>query len=282
MRVVKNYGWAHSLYLSSDAEIVASNKATPPDVPWFIHVAEGTNDDAKGEYQRLKALGCIGSNTVLIHGVGLQIEDVLEACTHTYGIGLGLHRGGIKLVWCPSTNYFLLGETLYRRNIAMHAQTALGSDSRLTADGDLLDEMRFAYSVCGISQPATFILASVTTTAAFVIGTRNDEILPVGAHCDLIALRTTSDTATTLCQSHRADLSLVVRGGEPQIGDPDIMAKFPHVETIRARLDDKEKRLNVKLARRIARCTLTEPGLELLEVPSETSLSRFWNGVRKS
>ncbi len=81
-------------------------------------------------------------------------------------------------------------------------------------------------------------------------------------------------------QSNRADLALVVRGGEPQIGDPDVMARFPHIETVRARLDDQEKRLNVKLARQIARCTLKEPGLELLGMPSESPLTRLWNGVK--
>lgn len=267
VRVLKKYGWAHSLHFSTDAEIVASYRSTPPDVPWFIHLAEGTDHVARGEYQRLKALGCVGKNTVIVHGVGIKAEDAGDAAISVYGIGLGLNRGGIKLVWCPSTNYYLLGETIYRRILAVHAQTALGSDSRLTADGDLLDEMRFAYSVCQISQPAMFVLNSVTTTAAFVIGARNDEVLPIDMSADLIALKTTSDTATTLCQSRRPDLALVVRGGEPQIGDPDVMAKFPHIETIAARLDDKEKSINIRLARQIARCTLKERGLELLEDP---------------
>ena len=58
-----------------------------------------------------------------------------------------------------------------------------------------------------------------------------------------------------------------MRGGVPQIGDPDVMAKFPHVETVPVRLDDTEKSMNIQLARQVARCTLSEPGLELLEDP---------------
>ena len=280
VRVLKRYGWAHSLYLSSDEEIIASYQRTPTDVPWFIHLAEGTDEAAAGEYRRLKALGCVGKNTIMVHGVALKRADALDATIHAYQAGLGANRAGIKLVWCPSTNYYLLGETIHQIIIAIHARTALGSDSRLTADGDLLDEMCFAHSICQIGSPSTFILASVTTTAAFVCGIINDVILPIGANADFVALKSTIDTATTLCQSHRADLALVVRGGEPQIGDPDMMARFPYIETVRARLDDQEKRLNVKLARQIARCTLSEPGLELLEMPSEFPLTRLWNGVK--
>ena len=149
----------------------------------------------------------------------------------------------------------------------------------MTADGDLLDEMRFAYAVCNLHPASLVLVFSVTKEAASVIGVRQAGDLETGAYADFIALNSTSDPTTALCQSHRADLALVVRGGEPQIGDPDVMARFPQVKTVRARLDDREKSINVKLARQIARCTLKEPGLELLEDPSEPPLSRLWNGV---
>src|SRR6185369_7483539 len=72
VRVLRKYGWAHSLYLSSDEEIVHSYRSTPKDWPWFIHLAEGTDDEAKGEYRRLKALGCVGHKTVIVHAVDLM------------------------------------------------------------------------------------------------------------------------------------------------------------------------------------------------------------------
>jgi hypothetical protein len=53
----------------------------------------------------------------------------------------------------------------------------------------------------------------------------------------------------------------------PQIGDPAVMAKFPHVQTVRARLDGVEKAIHIDLARRIVKCKLKEPGLEVDELP---------------
>ncbi len=269
VRVLKKYGWAHSLYLSSDAEIVASYKATPTDVPWFIHLAEGTDEEAKGEYQRLKALGCIGSNTVLVHGVGLTNEDIADAAPRVRG-----------LIWCPTTNLYLLDEIAnIQKWVDSGGKLAIGSDSRLTAEGDLADEV----GILGV-----LLLVHATNTemaekfvpvfdACFahppaILGINQSGHLNTDAYADYVVGKQ---------GEFRQRLALVVRGGEPQIGDPDVMAKFPHVETVRARLDDTEKRINVKLARRIARCTLHEAGLELLEVPSESSLTRLWNGVRK-
>ena len=79
VRVLKRYGWAHSFYLSSEEEIKRSYQSTPKDVPWFIHLAEGTDEEAAGEYQRLKALGCVGQNTVLVHGVGIMMKGTIDA-----------------------------------------------------------------------------------------------------------------------------------------------------------------------------------------------------------
>ena len=269
VRVLKKYGWTHSLYLSSDEEIVTSYKRTPPDTPWFIHLAEGTDETARGEYQRLKALGCIGSNTVLIHGVGLTDEDIADAAQRVRG-----------LVWCPTTNLYLLGKTAnVFAWIGAGGKIALGSDSRLTADGDLAQEEQYVAGTSLIfgsneqlAEQFVNLFKSQFSHPQAILGIQPISSLSPGSYADYIVVKQGN--------LHR-QLALVVRGGEPQIGDPDVMAKFPHLETVRARLDDKEKRINVKLARQIARCTLKEPGLELLEAPSESSLSRLWNGVWK-
>jgi hypothetical protein len=86
-----------------------------------------------------------------------------------------------------------------------------------------------------------------------------------GAHADFVAIRSTDDDVSALCQSRRADLALVVRGGMPQIGDPDGMAKFAHLSMVGAILDGVPKAIHRDLARRLVRCSLREPGLELDE-----------------
>ncbi len=265
VRVLNKYGWAHSLYLSSDEEIVASYRRTPPDVPWFIHLAEGTDEAATGEYRRLKALGCAGPNTVIVHGVGLTDEDIADAAPRVRG-----------LVTCFTTNEYLLSKTFdFVKWHKLGGKVGIGSDSRLTAEDDLMGETFHVacetvdYFPFREDWSVVFSLTSATT----ILGLSNAGHLNIGAHADWFVVPDGED--------RRRDIPLVVRGGEPQIGDPEIIAKFPHIKTVAARLDDREKRVNVRLARQIARCTLKEPGLELLEDASEAPLSRFWNGVLK-
>lgn len=245
VRVLQKYGWSHSLHFSSDEEIVRSYRRTPPDTPWFIHLAEGTDDVAAGEYRRLKALGCVGKNTVIVHGVGLTDEDITDAAQNIRGI-----------VVCPTTNAYLLdaqariGEWRQRG-----ANVAFGSDSRLTAAGDLLDEVEWAQQVAGCDLDC--VTQAVSSRSAAILGLGSVGHLRPFAHADW--------TIGNVLK--RADLALIVRGGVPQIGDPDMMVKFPHVKTIEAALDGNPKAINAQLARQAAQCSIKEPGLELLGKP---------------
>src|SRR5262249_22607530 len=147
------------LYLNSDEEIIRSYHSTPAETPWFIHLAEGTDAEAAGEYQRLKALGCVGKNTVFIHGVGITPEDEADAFYHT-------------LVLCPTTNQYLLNRVLNtKQDLQRWSWTPnllLGSDSRVTAEGDLLDEMRFARKHV-IDDNKSFLVGICSTSANCVI-----------------------------------------------------------------------------------------------------------------
>ncbi|MEQ8673532.1 MAG: amidohydrolase family protein [Aggregatilineales bacterium] len=248
VRVLKKYGWAHSLHFNTESEVVASYRNTPHNFPWFIHLAEGTDEVAKSEYARLKALGCVGKKTVIVHGVGMTLEDIADAVQQVRG-----------LVWCPSTNHYLLGETtkLISDWRQLGGYVAIGSDSRLTADGDFVEEALFARDESGCD--VNCVEEAIRCHPAHILGLSDVGHLNIGARADLI-----------VGEHRRKNLQLIIRGGIPQIGDPELMAKFPRTETVPATLDGIPKAINVNLARQIARCTLKEPGLELLEVPRRT------------
>ncbi len=255
--VLRRYGWAHSLHFETPDQVRASCRRTPAALPWFIHLAEGTDSSAAGEYRRLRDLGCAGGNTVLVHGVGLSDADCAEAAKRVRG-----------LVWCPTTNLYLLGQTApARRWVEAGGRLALGSDSRLTASSDLLDELGAA---CARGFSPDEVVSLATADAAALIGLPQAGHLRPGAPADCIALRTAGG-AEALCRARRADLALVIRGGVPQIGAPDLMAQFP-IPTVAARLDGQPKAIHVRLARQIRRCSLREPGLELEPEPSRL----FW------
>jgi cytosine/adenosine deaminase-related metal-dependent hydrolase len=163
VRVVKRFGWAHSLQFSPD--LADRFRATPPDWPFIVHLGEGLDAAAREEIFRLDRMRALDSRTVLVHAVGLD----------TRGWNL-VRRRGASAIWCPSSNLFLLGRTITPPE---GVPAALGSDSALTAQGDLLDEMRVARKISGLSVAAIHDL--VSTAAARVLRLRP----PAG---DLIAV----------------------------------------------------------------------------------------------
>lgn len=266
VRVLKHYGWSHSFYLSTDEEIVRSYQSTPKNWPWFIHLAEGTDDVAAEEFSRLKALGCSSNNTVIVHGVGVKYttdeDELWEIASYQ------------SLAWCPSTNIFLLGETTDLMEwLDQEPFVALGSDSRLTANGDLLDELRAASEIH--PYPDSLIDMVLANYPAMILGLDNSaKVFDVGSYADWIAFHHTDDDLETFCEhTHRANLALVVKGGVPQIGDPELMAKFPDVKTVDATLDGKPKAIHIELAKRIHANSLKEPGLEVDTLPKRKLFS---------
>jgi len=112
----------------------------------------------------------------------------------------------------------------------------------------------------------------VTLDAADVIKASNVGQLDDTYLADWIAIRAPIDhkwyeDEKALCNSHRADLALVVKGAVPQIGDPELMAKFTDIKTVNATLDGKPKAIHVDLAKRIHANALKEAGLEVDSVP---------------
>lgn len=130
VRVVREYGWAHSLDFTADVK--AAFDATPAGAPFLIHLGEGTDESAAQEIFRLEEIGALNDRTVLIHAVGLRDEGWNK-----------VSKAGAAMIWCPRSNIFTLGRTVDPRSLDPVVPFALGSDSPITADGDLLDELRF-------------------------------------------------------------------------------------------------------------------------------------------
>src|ERR1700688_2703984 len=214
VRVLRDYGWAHSLALDPSAEV--KKNETPEGQPFFIHLAEGVDEKCSQEIFALHRAGGLDCNTVIIHGLGLGRK----------GTQL-LRSTGAGLIWCPSSNLFLFGKTLSPQEIQGLLNVAIGSDSPLTSCGDLLDEVHCAGQLLPSSAEA--IYGYVTRQSAKLLHLRSGEgSLRIGGLADLIAVRDTGLTPaeTLLTLSHR-DVELVLMGGRVQLASEEVMRRLP-------------------------------------------------------
>ena len=131
------------------------------------------------------------------------------------------------MIWCPSSNLFLFGKTLSPQEIGELPDVAIGSDSPLTACGDLLDEVRCASQLS--QSPANVLYEYVTRQSAKLLHLYSGEgNFRIGGLADLIAVRDTGLTpaATLLRLSHR-DVELVLLGGRVQLASEEFMRRLP-------------------------------------------------------
>jgi cytosine/adenosine deaminase-related metal-dependent hydrolase len=265
IRIVRRYGWAHSLDLDEPSDgtrehgepVIERHRATPPDLPFFIHVAEGVDDQARAELARLDVVHCLTPNVVLVHGVGIDVADWRRV----------LHAKA-SLVWCPGSNLFLFDRTAPIRQFlegpcGRHARIALGTDSRLSGRRDLLDELDAAASTELVSDSE--LLRMVTSAAADVLRQPAAGRIRIGAPADLVILPALADTAArALVAATRRDVRLVVVGGRPLVGDTLFASVFSarHVGRQPLSVDCAEKIADAALGRRIRASSIAEVGLK--------------------
>ena len=212
VHVPSQYGWVHSV---ADPEKVTEQfLKTPPDWPFIIHLAEGTDQVAEREFDLLESLVPLNERVVLVHGVGLTSRQREREA-----------NAGTGVVWCPCSNLRTLGRTLSVEAIRELPNVALGTDSPLTANCDLLDQLRFVHSEMGA--PAPFLYELVTSRAARLL--RLDSrlgSLQAGGAADLIMVRDRERTpADTLVDLSWKDIELVVQAGRIMLLSPALSSQ---------------------------------------------------------
>lgn len=182
----------------------------------YVHLAEGTDDRSRAEFDDLVDAGLLTSATVIIHGTALtaaQWGQVADA--------------GAKLVWSPQSNLRLYGATTDVTSArAAGVPVALGADWLPSGSPCLLDELQVARRVLdqqGVPVAPADLVRMVTSVAAGIagLGERLGRIA-AGRPADLVVLeRLADDPWESVLHADRRSVDLVVLGGDIAYGRAD-------------------------------------------------------------
>ena len=214
VRVLTNFGWSHSLAL--DPDLVTRFNSTPPRQPFILHAAEGIDNGSAGEVPELDQLHILDNRTIIVHGLALtpQAVDLIN-------------QRDAAVILCPSSNQFLFHAVPSPEIVSSLRNVLLGSDSPLTATGDLLDEIRFAQKSLNLT--AADLYAMATTSAARTLRLPSGEgRLTPNTIADLIAVKDKQlSPADTLAQLHFSDIELVILSGRVMLASQDLLNQLP-------------------------------------------------------
>jgi cytosine/adenosine deaminase-related metal-dependent hydrolase len=207
-----------------DPNLIHNFDHTPPNLPFVLHAAEGVDAKSAQEIYDLDRMQVLGDRTVLVHGLALNPKAVAL-----------LNRRRTALVICPTSNQFLFHSAPSSTLIRSLNTVVLGSDSPLTAAGDLLDEINFARTEIGLTPNSLYEM--VTARSANVLRLRNGEgHIRTGAVADLIAVRDRALTpAETISQLTLDQVELVILAGRVQLASPVLYNRLP--DSLRAGLE---------------------------------------------
>lgn len=227
VRVVRRFGWAHSLAFSRD--VGSRFFETPADQPFIIHAGEGTDAEAREEIHTLEKCGVLRSRTVLVHGIGFD----------TSGLEL-IRRRAASLIWCPSSNVLTYGQTLQLQHVISHTPVALGTDSAISAAGDMVDEIRFA-NMMGLVPPES-LYRMVTDIPAKILrlGHSVGEVRD-GSRADLVAVQDKGQTPAQALMNLTPEMVMV--GGRIHLISKRLQERLPPSVTAgwhSIRLEDRE------------------------------------------
>ncbi len=138
VRIVSDFGWAHSLSL--DPQLASKFAKSASDAAFHSACCGGRRSRrAWKKYFELDRMHALDDRTVLVHGL---------ACTP---VAVSLINQRLAALSCaPHRTSFSFTNSLRFRWSIRSNKVMLGSDSPLTAAGDLLDEIRFAHTQIGL------------------------------------------------------------------------------------------------------------------------------------
>lgn len=185
----------------------------------YMHLAEGTDDRSRAEFDELVEARLLTDATIVIHGTALtpaQWGDVADA--------------GAKLVWSPQSNLRLYGATTdVAAALAAGVRVALGADWLPSGSPSLLDEVQVARRLLaaqGVAVQPQRLVRMMTSDSAEIAGV-GDRLgrIASGRPADLVVLeRSAADPWESVVHADRRAVDLVVLGGDVAYGRADWVA----------------------------------------------------------
>lgn len=183
-------------------------------LPFIIHLGEGKDGITKAEFTELNNRGLLRDNTLMIHGIAFT-EDEIAAIANARA----------SVCWCPSSNYYLIGETLKIDAVRKHqANVCIGTDSTMTGGTNLIAEL-LCIKEHHPHIPASELYRMVTQNAvqALKLPQRYSSLNPEECQNLLLTDLSEKDPFENLYTLEAATIRLLIVDSIPRFGDSEWM-----------------------------------------------------------
>ena len=196
--------------------------------PYVIHVGEGTDSDSRDEIDQLIKWNLFKKKLIGVHGV---VMDEKQAPSFK------------ALVWCPASNYFLLGKTAPVAILKEKTNIIFGSDSTLTSSWNIWEHIRLARNEKSVSD--TELLDMLTKTPTKVWDLHNIGEIAEQKDADIIVAKNKNipGSFNAFYSLNPEDILLIIHKGNIRLFDESLYAqlsRFPLVTEIYSKIYYKD------------------------------------------
>lgn len=219
IKVIEKYTQCHSLSLgnwwggkSAREEWLESRG----EMPFILHLAEGTNQVAKQDFAKLETEGLLQPNTLIIHGISLT-EAEIKKCADA----------GTSICICPGSNIFLIDKTIDVKACQKYGvNLVLGTDSTMSGNLNLLHEIKYTAQLFPELAPQEiYKMCTENASKALFLPPSFGRITNNSPHL-LVTRQLHSDPFVNLTKIKQNDIKLLVFNGKPIFGDADLLSSF--------------------------------------------------------
>jgi len=222
--VPANFRQCHSITLGNwwGGESAAQEmELSRGEMPFIIHLGEGTDNITKAEFSELYKQGLLRQNTMLIHGIAFTEQEIRQ-----------IAMAGATVCWCPTSNYYLIGETFKIDAALKHgANVVIGTDSTMSGGINLIAEFEIIREHFPHLQ-LNLLYKMVTENAvkALFLSDEYAKLNPENTRHLLLTDQLEKDPFENLMNLDMAGIKLLVVDGIPLYGDSQYLEHFPEAD----------------------------------------------------
>ncbi len=192
--------------------------------PFVMHIGEGTDRQARDEINTLIKWNLFKRNLIGVHAVAMKEEEADRFKA---------------IVWCPSSNYFLLSATAPIDQLKKKTNVLFGTDATLTAGWNIWEHLRMARSSKMMSDSE--LLDAVTQTAAGVWGLDGGSI-SVNCKADIVVAENKEDlnSMDSFYSLNPENILLVMKAGRIILYDEKLHASLSKRQMITGSFSEVE------------------------------------------
>jgi cytosine/adenosine deaminase-related metal-dependent hydrolase len=202
----------HSVQFEKGWKIKLNNPFNA-NLPVNIHVGEGDDWPSYNEIDQLTGWNLLQKKLIGVHAVAMTESQAkkFEA-----------------IVWCPQSNYFLLGRTARVSDLRKHTNLLFGTDSTLTSHWNIWEHLRSARKTNLISDEVLYQTINQNAARSWQL---NSGEIAAGKDADIVVAKVKNGQAglTAFFAIEPADLLMVIQHGNIRLFDETILPQLKAV-----------------------------------------------------